>query len=134
MVTDVLERALALGASPAFASLAPEELLVLAEKATVATFGAGERLRDAHGDAVHVVIGGRVRVRRHYDAGPGECVGDMAALVPAEAGADEITATTATRTLRLERDDFLDLLVDHPRVVRDLALLFAARLQGTAAP
>lgn len=135
---DVLDRALALKAAPLFAPLEPEELLPVAELCSEAVVAAGEPLftEGDLGDSLYVVVSGRVRVERGgrvvAELGPGECVGEMAAL-DWEPRSATVVAVEETELVRLERDDLLDLLGDHPELVRALAGVLVARIRAKPA-
>jgi CRP-like cAMP-binding protein len=135
-VLDVLDRAAALRTSSLFSSLPAESLLPIAERARAAALAAGEALFAAGdaGDAVYVLVSGRLRVDRGGgrvdELGPGEVVGEMAAIDGGRRSAG-VAAITDAALLRFERDHFLDVLVDHPAAARALAATLAARLRAT---
>lgn len=131
---DVIDRALALRAAPLFAPLSAEELLPAAELTTELLLPAGGRLfgQGELGDSLYVVVSGRVRVERDgrpvAELGPGECVGEMAAL-DFEPRSATVVAVAETELIALSRDDLHDLIGDHPQLVRALCGVLAARLR-----
>jgi CRP-like cAMP-binding protein len=138
---DVLERALALRAAPLFAELAalePQALVPLAELCADVDLDAGEVLfREGElGDSLYVIVRGRVAVEkaggRLAELGPGECVGELAAL-DWEPRSATVVAIGACELLRLERDDLMDQLGDHPELARALAAVLAGRIRQRTA-
>ncbi len=131
---DVLDRAIALHQAPLFAALTPDELLPLAELCSDVELGQGERLfgEGEPGDSLYVIVAGRVGIeqagRRVAELGVGECVGELAAL-DWEPRSATVVALEPTDLVRLERDDLLDQLGDHPELLRALAVVLSARLR-----
>ena len=131
---DVLDRALALHQAPLFSALSPDELLPLAELCSDVELEAGERLfaEGEAGDSLYVVVSGSVAVeqdgRRVAELGPGECVGELAVL-DWEPRSARVAAVAACQLVRLERDDLLDQLGDHPELLRALAMVLTQRLR-----
>jgi CRP-like cAMP-binding protein len=136
MAFSQLDRALALRATPLFAALTAHELMPVASVATEHALAADEALFHAGelGDAMYVIVEGEVRVLAGPEVvarlGPGECVGEMAAL-DWEPRSATVVATGATRLIRLGRNELMDLLRDHPAIVRALARLLAARIRAS---
>jgi CRP-like cAMP-binding protein len=135
---DVLDRALALRAAPLFAALEPRELLPLAELCSEHELAAGERLftEGELGDSLYVIVVGRVAVeqggKKVAELAAGECVGEMAAL-DWEPRSATVTAIVDCELVRLERDDLMDSLGDHPELVRALASVLAGRIRNKSA-
>ena len=86
------------------------------------------------GDSLYVIVSGGVRVvrgeTRVAELGPGECVGEMAAL-DWEPRSASVIATASTLLVRLDRNDLQDLLADYPELVRALAAVLVERLRRT---
>jgi CRP/FNR family transcriptional regulator, cyclic AMP receptor protein len=87
------------------------------------------------GDALYVVVVGSVEVVRGTERvatlGPGECVGEMAAL-DWEPRSATVRALEPTGMIRLERNDLMDLLTDFPELVRSLARVLVERIRNSA--
>jgi CRP-like cAMP-binding protein len=131
-VHEVVRKALLLSASPLFRSLDEPTLISLAESAGTSHFRPGERLvmRGDDADAVFVLAAGRVRIDYRggsIELGPGEIIGELSAIDGGKRGSD-VTALEPTEALRIERDDFLDLLADQPALVLHVAETLAVRL------
>jgi CRP-like cAMP-binding protein len=131
---DVLDRALALHQAPLFAALSADELLPLAELCATVELEAGERLFDEGdpGDSLYVIVSGRVSVEQGGRVvavlEAGECVGELAAL-DWEPRSATVAAIVRSELVRLERDDLLDQLGDHPELLRALAIVLTERLR-----
>jgi CRP-like cAMP-binding protein len=134
-VLSGLEKALALRSAPLFASLSADALMPVATVCDEVTLAPEETLFEAGevGDALYVVLSGAVAVVRDGEEvarlGAGQCVGEMAAL-DWEPRSATVVAVEASHLVRLERADLLDLLTDHPELVRSLALVLAERIRS----
>lgn len=132
-----LNKALALKNTPLFASLSADDILPVAGLCSEVNLDVGEVLfyEGELGDSMYVVIHGSVRVERDGHviatlAAP-ECVGEMAALDWSPRSATVI-AELPTKLIRLDRQDLLDLLLDHPQLAENLALVLVERIRNTA--
>jgi CRP-like cAMP-binding protein len=136
MALSSLDRALALRGAPLFSSLSAEALLPVARLCTEVRLGPEEILFEAGamGDAMYVVVDGGVSVVRDKTViarlGKGECVGEMAAL-DWEPRSATVMADGPTLLVRLGRNELMDLLRDHPELVRKLAIVLARRIRKT---
>lgn len=133
---DVIERALALRAAPLFGPLPADALVPVAQLCREHELAPDEVLFEEGelGEAMYVVVSGRVSVerddRRVAELGPGECVGELAAL-DREPRSARVRALEPTRLVRLDRNDLMDLLADYPELVRALAAVLVERLRST---
>ena len=86
MILDALARAVELRKAPLFSSLGADALLPVANLSSEVELDEDEQLFAAGepGDSLYVVVRGAVRVEQSGETiatlGPGECVGEMAAL------------------------------------------------------
>jgi CRP-like cAMP-binding protein len=132
-----LEKALALRAAPLFASLSADALLPVAALCHQVDLARNQVLFEAGevGDALFVVVTGKVRVMRGdlliARLGAGECVGEMGAL-DLEPRSATVAADEASRLIRLERNDLMDLLTDYPELMRGLAQMLVERIRNVA--
>lgn len=134
------ERMTLLSGVPLFARLAPGDLEELSRLTREQRYAAGEALC-AEGDEgrdVFVVIDGRARATARADggaprtlgeSGPGDCIGEMAALDEAPRTAT-VTATGDVRALILPGAAFKDLLAERPEIAREVLRVLSARLRG----
>ena len=132
-----LEKALSLRAAPLFAELSAETLLPVAAMCHVVVLERGEVLFESGevGDAMYVLVDGAVEVVKSGEViatlEAGECVGEMAAL-DYEPRSATVRARAATRLVRLERNDLMDLLTDYPELVRSLATVLVERIRKSS--
>jgi len=136
-VPSSLNKALALKNTPLFAPLTAEDIIPVAHLCTDTALDAGDILfREGElGNAMYVIIRGAVRIERDRQViatlGEGECVGEMAALDLSPRSATVI-AETRTTLIRLDRQDLLDLLIDHVKLAESLAMVLVDRIRGTS--
>ena len=134
---DVLDRAMALRALPMFVSLSDHEIVQLAEVCATVALRAGQSIRRAGepGGPLFVVARGGLRLERAgtvlAEWRPGDWITEISAR-GRELPGTTVTAHTTTDLVRLERDDVLDLLGDHPELVFALGevLLASPRVSG----
>jgi len=134
----VIEKVILLQDVDVFAEVPTENLAVLAAIADEISLLEGDTLYRQHdpADALYLVLDGRVALRRGErtisEAGPGEAFGTWALfdeeprLVNAEVVAD-------ATLLRIDRDDFVDLMADHVQIAQGVIMAGARRLRGLAA-
>jgi CRP-like cAMP-binding protein len=117
---DVFERATALGRCRVLSEVPAPALLAIAGRAVAIRLAAGDHLpvRTDAGDAVLVLPDGGL-------------VGELGAFDDDAAVVTE-PMTAPTTVIRLWRDDFLDLVAEHPRAARALARDLAARIRQGA--
>lgn len=136
MITAV-EKALFLRGVPLFAALPGEELAELGIIAEEVEAEAGEEVvREGEtGDAMYLVVEGRVRVlrggRELSTLGEREPFGEMALLDPAPRSAT-VRAETDVRLLRIGREDFEVILAERPAVARGVIEVLVRRLREPA--
>lgn len=123
-------------------SVAADERPALVERFETKVFEKGDKLivdgRDATG--LHLIASGEVAVVGHEDGGEpfviatlgvGETVGEVALVLRRRANAD-VVAVHPTVTLFLPREEFLDLIRDHPAILSGLYLVAVERDEETA--
>jgi len=133
-MSSTLDRAVSLQKAPLFAELAADALLPLANLSESMTLDSGEVLfaEGEVGDSLFIVVSGSLRVersgRRITEMGPGECVGEMAAL-DWEARSATVVAREVSELIRIDRNDLMDILSDLPELVANLTLVLAKRIR-----
>lgn len=135
-VIPLLEKATALRATTLFARMSPEELMTLAGLAEEENYDGGEVVfAEGHpADALYIVVQGTVLVQGSDGAAsvkllPGECFGEMS-LLDEERRSATVLAESRSELLRIDRDDFLDILSIYPVVAQALLEVLARRLRG----
>jgi CRP-like cAMP-binding protein len=125
---------------PLFAHIDPVKLKLLAFTSERIAFEVGQTLfvQGADGDAAYVIIDGRAEVLMDTPSGPVQLavmertaiVGEVAILcdVPRTA---TIRALTHLDTLRIAKQQFLDLLVEFPELAIEVMKTLALRLVRT---
>jgi cAMP-dependent protein kinase regulator len=123
-------------------SVAPKERPALVERFETKVFEKGEKLIEHGKDTtgLHLVASGEVAVIGREEGGEnfviatlgvGETVGEVALVLRRKANAD-VVAVHPTVTLHLPREDFLDLVRDHPAILAGLYLCAVERDDETA--
>ncbi len=118
-------------------ALAGDTITDIVRTAPVQTFSPGQPLllEGTHGDQVWVILRGTVTVRRVGSGdvarlGPGECVGEIAAMV-GTARTASVYATARTEALALARGDLARMAQLLPPVAEMLRADARARMLGT---
>ncbi len=130
-----------LRATPLFAGLDDRAWQALAARLGSRRLRRGETLftEGDPGDALHVVVEGKVKISRTAAdgrenviavLGPGDLLGELS-LFDAQPRAATATAVTDTALATLAEDDFRDWLGAHPGVALDLLRALATRLRQT---
>lgn len=133
---STVEKVLALKSVDLFARLSGEDLAGIAAICRYSAFEEGETVFDEGqlGDALYVVLEGRVRVHREErtvaEIGEGECFGEMALLDSAPRSAS-VTALCDTTCLRIDRDDFSDILTEKPQIAQGVIRVLTRRLRSS---
>lgn len=131
---STMERVLILRSADIFATVEGEDLAPLAMAAEEVRFAEGEALfREAEpGDSLHVLVNGDVSVEaegagrvavRH----PGTVIGEMSVLSGRPRSATCV-AISELLTLRLRRDDFLEMLAERPALALAVIQVLTQRL------
>ncbi|MBI4550689.1 MAG: cyclic nucleotide-binding domain-containing protein [Candidatus Latescibacteria bacterium] len=109
-------------------------LAAIAEEVSVVSGTTIYREQDAS-DAMYLVVDGRVRLHREgmevAVAGPKEALG-VWALFDDEPRVVTALAIEDTRLLRIDKEDFIDLLSDHVEIIRGVLMTLVKRLRGLA--
>lgn len=131
----VIEKVMALQEVDVFSEVSTEHLSHLAVIAKEIAVAADDVLY-RHGDppqAMFFVLDGEIRLHRDAlevtVAGPNEVFGTWA-LFDDEPMVVTATATTASRLLRIDREDFIDLLADYVQVTQGVLKAMVKRLRG----
>ncbi len=119
----------------------PEERPALIEKFVTRSFEAGDVLIELNETAagLHLIASGEVGVVREENGetlvlatlGPGDIVGEVS-LVLRKPSTARVIARHPTLTLHLPREDFLDLIREHPAILAELYDLAVKRDEETS--
>lgn len=126
---------------PLLARLPDDDLKALASRGRVRRFNAGTTIfhEGDPGDALYVVVDGRVRISRISGSGTeatlamvgaGDCFGDLA-LFDGRPRSATATAASATRTFVVSRDDFVAWVRERPAASLALLETLSLRLRRT---
>ena len=117
-----------------FAEVPTEQLAYVASIAEELSFAPDEIIYKELdvADALYVVISGKVEMRRDQrdisQAGPSGAFGTWS-LFDTEPRVVTAVAREATKLLRVDREDFLELLSDHVQITQGILKTFAGRLR-----
>lgn len=127
--------------SPLLCAVQVSERKLLVRHFRTRTFEEGEAIitQGREPEGLHVVASGEVVVmhRQEHEAtviaqlGVGEVVGEVSLVLRRPAGAD-VVATQPTVTLHLPRDQFLEVIEQHPLLLKELYSLAIRRDQRTS--
>jgi CRP-like cAMP-binding protein len=134
MLTTI-EKVILLQAVDDFAGVTTADLAYIAAIAEEKSFEAGVRVF-GEGDiasAMYLVIDGRVSLNREGSeiagVGPNQAFG-VWALFDEERRVVTAIAETETRVLRIDRDNFAEILADHAQIAQSLLQTLSRRLRG----
>lgn len=88
------------------------------------------------GDSMYLIVDGRVEVfkgqRLVVELGERECVGEMA-ILDSEPRSATVKTQTAVRALKIEREDFYDLMNEKMEIAQGIIKVLTRRLRTTTA-
>jgi len=131
----VIEKVILLRNVDVFDKVASEQLAYLAAIAEEVTFNAGEDIYKVQdqSDALYLVLDGKVRLHRDgreiTTAGPKEAFGTWA-LFDQDPRVATATADEETQVLRINRDDFVDLLAENVQITEGIMKTMVGRLRS----
>ena len=134
MLTTV-EKVMLLREVDIFSQVSTEELAYLAAILEEQRCTAGQRVYQQQdpADAMYLVVSGQVRVHREQleitVAGQGEAFGTWA-LFDEEPRLSAATATEEALLLRLDKEDFIDLLADNVEITQGVLKALVKRMRG----
>ena len=130
-----IEKVIALQDVDIFSQVSTEELAYLAAIATEHRYTAGAVIyneKDA-ADSMYLVVDGRVRLHKEElditESGPGQAFGTWA-LFDEEPRVSAATALDEVMVLRLDKDDFIDLLADNVEITQGVLKALVSRVRG----
>jgi CRP-like cAMP-binding protein len=133
-----LDRAIRLQKVELFSDLDTDLLALLASIAQQIEVPEGETLvaQDAEQDSLYVVLEGRIEMARDgapmFSVGPDETVGNWA-LFDRQPSLAAARAVESSCLLKIDREDFFDLLADHSEMNRELFQALFRRMRSVLA-
>lgn len=133
-----LEKAIRLQKVELFGDLETDALALAASIATQVQCPPGTVLFKESGsaEALYVVLEGRIRLTRGtreiFSVGPGETLGNWA-LFDDQPSVATATCTEDTAMLKIEREDFFDLLADHAEMTQKMFKALVKRVRSLLA-
>ena len=133
----VIEKVMVLQTVDIFSEVSTEQLSHLASVSEEVSFDAEQTFYE-EGDpsnAMYLVLEGRIRLHRGSlevtVAGPREPFGTWS-LFDEEPRVTSATALEDSRLLRIDKEDFIDLLADHVEITQGVLKAMVKRLRGLA--
>jgi CRP-like cAMP-binding protein len=134
LMLSAVEKVLFLKSIDLFSQIPGEDLAQVALISTEEQKDLGEEIfaEGESGDALFLVIDGRVRVHRQdrmiAELGERECFGEMALLDAAPRSAT-VTALAETNLLKITREDFEDIMTEKPEIAMGIIKVLTRRLR-----
>lgn len=135
---STVEKVLFLKSIDLFSQIPGEDLARVALIAAEVDFDPGESLMNEGeiGDSMYLILEGRVEVLKRgvaiTELGPKECVGEMA-ILDSEPRSATVKAAQPTRALKVEREDFYEILNERIDIARGIIMVLCRRLRETTA-
>lgn len=132
---STVEKVLFLKSVDLFSQIPGEDLAQVALIATEESREQGEEIfaEGEDGDALYLVLDGRVRVHSHErqiaELGERECFGEMA-ILDASPRSASVTAITESHLLKISREDFQDILGEKPEIAMGIIKVLTGRLRS----
>ena len=132
---SIIEKVIFLQNVDVFSEVSTEQLAYLAAIADEVPCMPDDEIfqENEHADALYLVLEGRIQLHRGETEitvlGPGEAFGTWA-LFDAEPRVATATATEPGRLLKIDREDFYDILADHVQVTQGIMKALVKRLRG----
>ncbi len=137
MGLSMIERVLLLKSAEIFSRLSGEDLLPVAELVQQVHFQAGETFihQDEPGACLYVIVDGEASVVARGmgqigTRGPKSAIGEMAIIWRRPRSADCVALTDIT-ALKVEYEDFWELMEERPALAQGVITLLARRLDET---
>lgn len=131
---STVEKVLFLKTIELFSQIPGDDLAQVALIATEETREDGEDIftEGDVGDALYLVVAGRVRVHRGerevVELGERECFGEMAILDAAPRSAT-VTALVESQLLKISREDFQEIMTEKPQIGMGIIKVLSRRLR-----
>jgi len=135
---STVEKVLFLKSIDLFSQIPGEDLVRVAQIAEEVDFEPKEAIMTEGeiGDSMYLIVDGRVQVykgaRLIVELGERECVGEMA-ILDSEPRSATVRASTQVSALKIEREDFYDLMTEKQEIAQGIIKVLTRRLRQTTA-
>lgn len=135
---STVEKVLFLKSIDLFSQIPGEDLARVALIASEVDFDPSEIMMSEGelGDSMYLILEGKVEILKGRTGfttlGPKECVGEMA-ILDSEPRSATVRAVAPTRALKVEREDFYELLNERIDIARGIIKVLCRRLRMTTA-
>lgn len=135
---STVEKVLFLKSIELFSQIPGEDLVRVAQIAEENEFEDGQPLmREGElGDSMYLIVAGRVAVKKGaqvvVELGERECVGEMA-ILDSEPRSASVEAAGSVLALKIEREDFYELMNERPEIAQGVIKVLTRRLRHTTA-
>jgi CRP-like cAMP-binding protein len=135
---STVEKVLFLKSIDLFSQIPGEDLVRVAQIAEEVEFEPKEAIisEGEIGDSMYLIVAGRVEVfkgkRLVVQLGERECVGEMA-ILDSEPRSATVRASTPVSALKIEREDFYDLMTERLDIAQGIIKVLLRRLRQTTA-
>jgi CRP/FNR family transcriptional regulator, cyclic AMP receptor protein len=135
---STVEKVLFLKSIDLFSQIPGEDLVRVAQIAEEVDFEPKEAVMTEGeiGDSMYLIVAGRVQVfkgaRLIVELGERECVGEMA-ILDSEPRSATVRASTQVAALKIEREDFYDLMTEKQEIAQGIIKVLTRRLRQTTA-
>jgi CRP-like cAMP-binding protein len=135
---STVEKVLFLKSIDLFSQIPGEDLVRVAQIAEEIDFEPKEAIMTEGeiGDSMYLIVDGRVQVykgsRLVVELGERECVGEMA-ILDSEPRSATVRALTQVAALKIEREDFYDLMTEKQEIAQGIIKVLTRRLRQTTA-
>jgi CRP/FNR family transcriptional regulator, cyclic AMP receptor protein len=132
---STVEKVLFLKSIDLFSQIPSEDLAKIALISKEEEVESGEEIfaEGEAGDALYLVLNGKVRVHRSErmiaELGERECFGEMALLDAAPRSAS-VSALEETQVLKIEREDFQEIMSEKPEIALGIIKVLSTRLRN----
>jgi CRP-like cAMP-binding protein len=133
-VISTVEKVLFLKGVDLFRSIAAEELSHIAQITDEVEYAPDDTFikEGDKGDSMYLIVDGKVKVHsgEHVlaELGPSQCVGEMS-ILDAEPRSASITALTELTLLKIQREDFGEILAEKPEISSGIIKVLTRRLR-----
>jgi len=133
-VISTVEKVLFLKGIDLFGTIPAEELSHIAQITDEVEYPPNECfIREGdQGDAMYLIVDGKVKVhsgeQEFAQLGPSNCVGEMS-ILDAEPRSASITSLTELTLLKIQREDFAEILAEKPEISSGIIKVLTQRLR-----